>query len=63
MLKMIKAAAISTMLVTGVSQISTAQDLTFFTIGTGGTAYTYSPSTCWADLAVYESTQDTTCFD
>ena len=43
MLKMFKAAAISTMIVTTVSQISTAQDLTFFTIGTGGTAYTYYP--------------------
>ena len=43
MLKMFKAAAVSTMLVMGVSQISTAQDLTFFTIGTGGTAYTYYP--------------------
>ncbi|MCP4916207.1 MAG: hypothetical protein GY913_04735 [Proteobacteria bacterium] len=38
-------------------------DGAYVTVRSGGTAYTYSPSTCWADLAVYESTQDTTCFD
>jgi len=41
--KIIKAAAISAVMVGGFASSSIAQDLKFFTIGTGGTAYTYYP--------------------
>jgi hypothetical protein len=42
-LKSLKAAVISTMLIAGLGTAASAQDLKFFTIGTGGTAYTYYP--------------------
>jgi len=38
-----KAALLGAALVTGVATAASAQDLKFFTIGTGGTAYTYYP--------------------
>ncbi len=41
--KGIKAAVIGAALVAGLSTAVSAQDLKFFTIGTGGTAYTYYP--------------------
>ncbi|WIY23678.1 TAXI family TRAP transporter solute-binding subunit [Parasedimentitalea psychrophila] len=41
--KGIKAAVIGAALVAGLSAAASAQDLKFFTIGTGGTAYTYYP--------------------
>ncbi len=41
--KGIKAAVIGAALVAGLSTAASAQDLKFFTIGTGGTAYTYYP--------------------
>ena len=34
---------VGAVLVTGLAASATAQDLKFFTIGTGGTAYTYYP--------------------
>ena len=42
-LKTIKAVAIGVVLATGMATVSLAQELKFFTIGTGGTAYTYYP--------------------
>ncbi|SDX61510.1 TAXI family TRAP transporter solute-binding subunit [Litoreibacter albidus] len=39
----LKAAAIGAVLATGLATAAVAQDLKFFTIGTGGTAYTYYP--------------------
>ena len=41
--KGIQAAVIGAALVAGLSAAASAQDLKFFTIGTGGTAYTYYP--------------------
>ncbi|MCF6344199.1 MAG: immunogenic protein, partial [Devosiaceae bacterium] len=41
--KSIKAVALGAIMVTGLSFSAIAQDLKFFTIGTGGTAYTYYP--------------------
>ena len=43
MLKSIKVLLVGTFMATGVVSTASAQDLTFFTIGTGGTAYTYYP--------------------
>jgi len=43
MLKSIKTLIVGTFMATGVVSTASAQDLTFFTIGTGGTAYTYYP--------------------
>jgi uncharacterized protein len=43
MLKSIKMLIVGTFMATGVVSTASAQDLTFFTIGTGGTAYTYYP--------------------
>jgi len=43
MIKTIKTAAISAVLALGVAGTAIAQDLKFFTIGTGGTAFTYYP--------------------
>lgn len=43
MIKSIKTAAVSAVLALGLAGTAAAQDLTFFTIGTGGTAYTYYP--------------------
>lgn len=43
MIRTIKTAAISAVLALGLAGTATAQDLKFFTIGTGGTAYTYYP--------------------
>ncbi len=43
MIKNIKIAAASALLALGLAGNATAQDLKFFTIGTGGTAYTYYP--------------------
>ncbi len=43
MIKTIKAAAVSAALALGLAGPAAAQDLTFFTIGTGGTAFTYYP--------------------
>lgn len=43
MLKSIKMLILGTFMATGVVSTASAQDLTFFTIGTGGTAYTYYP--------------------
>ena len=42
-MKSLKAAAVGAVLVTGLATAAVAQDLKFFTIGTGGTAYTYYP--------------------
>ena len=39
----LKAAAVGAVLVAGLATSAAAQDLKFFTIGTGGTAYTYYP--------------------
>lgn len=39
----LKAAVISTALIAGSGVVASAQDISFFTIGTGGTAYTYYP--------------------
>lgn len=43
MFKTIKTAALSAVLALGMAGSAVAQDLTFFTIGTGGTAFTYYP--------------------
>ncbi len=43
MFKKLRMAALTALLVTGVTGLASAQDLKFFTIGTGGTAYTYYP--------------------
>ncbi len=43
MFKYIKMVLASTLIATGAVSTGSAQDLTFFTIGTGGTAYTYYP--------------------
>jgi TRAP transporter TAXI family solute receptor len=43
MIKSIKTAAVSAVLALGLAGTAAAQELTFFTIGTGGTAYTYYP--------------------
>jgi TRAP transporter TAXI family solute receptor len=43
MLNTLKSAALGVLLATGVSSTGTAQELTFFTIGTGGTSFTYYP--------------------
>jgi TRAP transporter TAXI family solute receptor len=43
MIKSIKTAAVSAVLALGLAGTAVAQDLKFFTIGTGGTAYTYYP--------------------
>lgn len=43
MIRTIKTAAVSAVLALGLAGTATAQDLKFFTIGTGGTAYTYYP--------------------
>ena len=42
-MKGLKAATVGAVLVTGLATAAVAQDLKFFTIGTGGTAYTYYP--------------------
>ena len=42
-IKGLKAVAVGAVLVTGLATAAVAQDLKFFTIGTGGTAYTYYP--------------------
>ncbi|MGC1497393.1 MAG: TAXI family TRAP transporter solute-binding subunit [Sulfitobacter sp.] len=42
-IKGFKAAAVGAVLATGLATAGVAQDLKFFTIGTGGTAYTYYP--------------------
>ena len=39
----LKAAVVGAALIAGVGTAAVAQDLKFFTIGTGGTAYTYYP--------------------
>jgi TRAP transporter TAXI family solute receptor len=43
MLTKLKSAALGVLLATGLASASSAQDLTFFTIGTGGTSFTYYP--------------------
>ena len=43
MIKLFKTAALSAVLALGFSGNASAQDINFFTIGTGGTAYTYYP--------------------
>ena len=43
MIKTIKTAALSAVLALGLAGASAAQDIKFFTIGTGGTAFTYYP--------------------
>ncbi len=43
MLKKLKTLALGLMLATGVMSTSVAQDINFFTIGTGGTSFTYYP--------------------
>jgi TRAP transporter TAXI family solute receptor len=43
MFNSLKAAALSVLLTAGAMTTATAQDLTFFTIGTGGTSFTYYP--------------------
>lgn len=43
MFKSIKALALSAAMATGFISAASAQDLTFFTIGTGGTSFTYYP--------------------
>lgn len=43
MLKSLKALAVGALMATGVVSTASAQDLTFFTIGTGGTSFTYYP--------------------
>ncbi len=43
MIKSIRTAAVSAVLALGLAGTAAAQELTFFTIGTGGTAYTYYP--------------------
>lgn len=43
MKQLFKSAALGLMLAAGAGGVSLAQDLKFFTIGTGGTAYTYYP--------------------
>ncbi len=43
MLKSLKALAFSALMATGFVSTAAAQDLTFFTIGTGGTSFTYYP--------------------
>ena len=43
MIKSLKTAAVSAVLALGMAGTAVAQELTFFTIGTGGTAYTYYP--------------------
>lgn len=42
-LRMLKGMAAGAAMVVGLASITSAQDLKFFTIGTGGTAYTYYP--------------------
>ena len=43
LLKVAKTLAFAAAVVTGAASIASAQDIKFFTIGTGGTAYTYYP--------------------
>lgn len=43
LIKVAKTLAFAAAVVTGAASISAAQDIKFFTIGTGGTAYTYYP--------------------
>ncbi len=43
MIKLFKTAALSAVLALGFVGNASAQELNFFTIGTGGTAYTYYP--------------------
>jgi len=43
MIKSIRTVAVSAVLALGLAGSAAAQDITFFTIGTGGTAYTYYP--------------------
>lgn len=43
MIRFLKAAAASTVLAFALAGNASSQDLNFFTIGTGGTAYTYYP--------------------
>lgn len=43
MISTLKTAAVSAVLALGLTSAASAQDLNFFTIGTGGTAYTYYP--------------------
>jgi len=43
MIKTLKTAALSAVVALGFSANASAQELNFFTIGTGGTAYTYYP--------------------
>jgi len=43
MIKLFKTAALSAVLALGLAGNASAQDINFFTIGTGGTAYTYYP--------------------
>jgi len=43
MLKTLKAAALGAVVLAGMNMSASAQELNFFTIGTGGTAYTYYP--------------------
>ena len=43
MLDNLKKAALGLILATGVATSGAAQDLKFFTIGTGGTSFTYYP--------------------
>ena len=43
MFKSIKSLAVSAVLALGVASTASAQELNFFTIGTGGTSFTYYP--------------------
>ncbi len=43
MIRLIKTATLASLLAIGLGSVAMAQDLKFFTIGTGGTAYTYYP--------------------
>ncbi len=43
MISRLQKAAAAAILTLGVSAGATAQDIQFFSIGTGGTAFTYSP--------------------
>ena len=43
MIKLFKTAALSAVMALGLAGNASAQDINFFTIGTGGTAYTYYP--------------------
>ena len=43
MIKFFKTAAMSAVMALGLAGNASAQDINFFTIGTGGTAYTYYP--------------------